>query len=71
MPILLSGMIATISYFTLFEGPSFLVNCTLMLMLHLVYESTAVVYDRSSLEVMDFGKTRSYGLRMCGSVMMG
>ena len=42
-----------------------------MLMLHLGYESTAVVYGRSSLEVMDFGKTtdvwtRNYGLRVYG-----
>ena len=29
-------------------------------MRHLGYESMAVVYGRSSLEVTDFGKTRSY-----------
>ena len=35
------------------------------------YESTAIVYDRSSLEVMDFGKTHSYGLRMYGPATTG
>ena len=35
------------------------------------YESTAVVHDRSSLEVMDFGKTRTYRLWMCGPLTMG
>ena len=48
-------------YFTLFAGPSFLVNYKLMLILHFGYESMAVVYGPSSLEVLDFGKTRSYG----------
>ena len=40
-------------------------------MLHLGYESTAVVYGRSSLKVMDFGKTCSYELRMWGLVTTG
>ena len=35
------------------------------------YESMAIVYDRSSLEVMDFGKTHSYGLRMYGPATTG
>ena len=43
----------------------------IMLMLHFGYESTVVVYGRSSLKVMDFGKTRSYGLRMCRPVTTG
>ena len=55
-------------YFHPFEGPSFIVNCRLMLILHLGYESIAVVYGRSSLEVMDFGNTCIYVLRMCGPV---
>ena len=42
-----------------------------MIMLNLGFESTAEVYGRSSLEVMDFGKTRSYGLRTCGPVTTG
>ena len=58
-------------YFTLFEGPSIIVNCRLILMLHLGYESMAVVYGRISLEVMDFGKSQSYGLRMCGPIVTG
>ena len=40
-------------------------------MLHLGCESMAVVYGRSSLKVMDFGKTCSYGTRMWGPVTTG
>ena len=58
-------------FFTLFEGPSFFVNYRLMVMLHLGYESTALIHGRTNLEVLNFGQTCSYGLQMCGPVTTG